>query len=324
MSSETPIIRNFKGLGGFEALIRQSGLIVNQGYGNSATLEVGDTITIPAVELRGLGMSIEVPWSDSERDKAILESGLTAEDIDLVVIAESGFLKNRDVLKVINISNVQKLEILVGYMKIRDDVLLDKRHGFNIHLFLALNKQIPHIPLRPRRMGTILAQAEFAIRPTKLGNGLRPKPLTEEIISQYGLSKTSVVFVAQETSLLETDAIDEAVSIYLNEELFNSLGQLRSPEAKLLQTVFAIDALKQIIYLVSKELGKEQIRQTDIDSTIVTFLHQQLVAAQGKNAATKAENAKMIKDEPNQAAALVSSLKTQKASFMALISGEEE
>jgi len=174
----------------------------------------------------------------------------------------------------------------------------------------VLNRDIEHLPFRPRRLGTILAQESFSITPSKIGQGLRPKPMTSDVITVHGLKKGSLLYVYAEGSLLDAETLDGVISVYLDEEIFNSLGVTRTPDSKLLQTILALDTLVQLVYLISAELNQNEGLEPDLDdSVVIMFMVDQLKQVLGKDAPPTDRVVQLLRNDPQRVAALLSGAK---------------
>lgn len=325
MSTESPAIRNYNGLEGLEELLHNTQLRINLGYGSVQMLGSGERVSLMPSEIRTVGLSLCLQCEVSEFGTAVSLASLKLSEVDLVVIAENGFLKDRYVLLQRHLDELDETIELVAHNRLREHALLDKKHGFTIQVYLVLNKEIEHLPFRPRRLGTILAQESFSISPSKIGQGLRPKPMTSDVIALHELKKGSLLYVYAEGSLLDAETLDDAISVYIDEDIFNSLGVTRTPDSKLLQTIFAIDTLGQLAYLISGELnGLEGIRLELEESVVVVFMVEQLQKILGKNVLSAERVVHLLKSEPQKVAALLSGAKGIQSSLKSWIIGTEE
>jgi hypothetical protein len=323
MSTETPVLRNFKGLDDLQLLLDSARLVVNQGHGQVSALEPGDTQTLSPADLRDVGLSIRFDNSDLPIAVALERARLSKEDVDLVVLAESGFLKDRAVLVNVPVATLTSSTQIVMHKGTRHDALNDKRHGFDVQVLFVLNKTIPPMQLRPRRLGTILADIAFTIRPNRMGNGLVPRPLTAEVRADRAPVGT-VLWVESNGDLLTAETLDEAVTIYIDEEIHSDIGRLRTKEAKLLQVTFALEALGHIVHLVSGELQDHEITSQDEKSVVVDFLHAQLERVVGSKAGSKKDVLVKIKSDPSLVAAQLTAQHNFKKSLRTLLVDEEE
>lgn len=321
MSAETPVIRNFLGLEGYERIASRFQLILNAGYGNTSVLQVGDVAPIPPGDIRDLGLSLRVNADLSALLEATGTASLTAEDVSLYVISESGFLKNRDTLVERPLLQLEDTVQVAQWRAPRPDSLLDRRHGFDVYVIIAMNKQVKHVPLRPRRMGTILAEVYFGIRPTKLGDGFVPLPLTDEI-RQDRLPKGTVLWIEPLGELFEAESLDQALAIYIDEELHSDIGTLRTKESKLLQTQFALEALGQIVYLASAELANREITVADEQSVFGQYLFSQLQRIIGTSIKEPRDALLRVKSDPSTVAAQVTAQARYQSRLRSMVRGE--
>lgn len=338
MSAETPKIRNFKGLSGFEALAKSLRLIVNKGYGDVIELQPFDSMTVSPPDFRDLGLSLKFELIDG----GVEENGPKAEslalkmisaaeladldpaDVDLVLVAESGFLRSREILGKTPVLEVEERQDLASWKGPRPEVMMDKKHGFAVSAFFVLNRELPVKALRPRRLGTILAESSFGVRPNRMGSGLLPQPLTDEVRDQNGLSKGTVLFVEQRGELFDSESLDEAIAVYIEEDIHSDLGRLRTREAKLLQASFAIQGLGQLTYFAALELGSGAINEDQVNSPVGRFLHSQMKKVFGDKAKDGWTSLEMIRSNPGRVAAQLTAQFKLKEQYRNLLIMEEE
>lgn len=321
MSTETPVIRNFLGLEGLERICTQLRLQINLGYGNVIEIEPSEVAPIAPGDLRDIGVNLQINSDSSAVLQAIGEAGLRAEDVSLFLIAESGFLKNRDLFNQVSAIELGESISVVQWKSPRQDSMNDRRHGFDLHVVFALNKHIKHVPLRPRRLGTVLAESSFSIRPTKIGSGFVPQPLTDEVRGNQ-LPKGTVLWVEPVGELFEAESLDEAIAIYIDEEIHADIGTLRTKESKLIQTKLALEALAQIVFLASSELSTRDIGQAEEQSVIGRYLFSQLQKVAGSNIKDPHEALLHIKSNPALVAAQFTSQARLKLMLRTLLRGE--
>lgn len=338
MSAETPKIRNFKGLSGFEALAKGLRLIVNKGYGDVIELQPFDSMTVSPPDFRDLGLSLKFEVTDGgaeengpKAESLTLKMNSAAEladldpaDVDLVLVAESGFLRSREILGKFSVLKVEDRQDLASWKGPRPEVMMDKKHGFEISAYFVLNRELPAKALRPRRLGTILAESSFGVRPNRMGSGLLPQPLTDEVRAQNGLSKGTVLFVEQRGELFDSESLDEAIAVYIEEDIHSDLGRLRTREAKLLQASFAIQGLGQLTYFAALELGSGPINEDQVNSPVGRFLHSQMKKVFGDKAKDGWTSLEMIRSNPGKVAAQLTAQFKLKEQYRNLLIMEEE
>ena len=323
MSAESRLLRNFSGLKSIEDLTEKVTLSVDQGYGQVVELETDNTQFVSPSDLRELGLQIKGNFDLTTLLTAIGEIGIAASDVDFLVIAENNFLKDRTIIYHKPSLEVQPVIQLFQRGQEREITLLDKRHGFDIAIFFVLNKELPAVALRPRRLGTILASTSFSLRVNRLGNGLIPKPLTEEVLKRADLPKGSMLWVEQENSFFDSDSLDDAVSIYIDEEIHSDLGRLRTRESRVIQTEFALMSLAQIVLLVGNELSNVEISKYHTDSIFGDFLFTQVHNVLKAKAGDVNQVLSQIKSNPTRIAALITAQLDFKRKLRSLLIEEE-
>lgn len=338
MSVEKPKIRNYKGLSGFEALAKSLRLIVNKGYGDVIELQPFDSMTVSPPDFRDLGISVAFVGANegagedqakvdpliSKMKSAAELADLDHADVDLVLVAESGFLRSRMIVYRMPISQVARRTELTAWKGPREDVMMDRKHGFEIGAFFVLNREIPAKALRPRRLGTILSESRFSIRPNRMGFGLLPQPLTDKVRADNGLSNGTVLFVEQRGDLFDAESLDDAIAVYIEEEIHSDLGRLRTREAKLLQASFAIQALGQLIFFASLELQSGPVEEEQVNSPVGRFLHSQMRKVFKDKVGDGLGSLEMIRSNPGRVAAQLTAQFKLKEQYRNLLIMEEE
>jgi hypothetical protein len=322
MSTETPIVRNFIGLDELEGLISEFQLTVNLGYGNQILAQGGDVVPVGLGDIRDIGLSLQTKADTASLLQAIGKAGLKAEDVSLYVVVEGRFLKNRDLLHQVSILQITETIPIVQWKSPRPDSMNDRRHGFDIQVVFALNKQIEHVPLRPRRLGTILAETSFGVKSTKLGEGFSPQPLTAEVRGNR-LPKGTVLWVEPLGLLFDAESLDEAVTVYIDEDLHSDIGTLRTKESKMVQVQLALEALAQIVFIASLELADREISEDDEQSVLGQYLYSQMSMLTGVSIKEPRDALVKVKNEPTTVAAQFTSQLKYKAMIQTLLRGEE-
>ncbi len=273
MSFEAPFISVFQGVDEIESVMAQIRLAVNRGYGQRELLEYGETLRIPSMEVRQVGLRLDFSALSKSLLTAVSKSLVPTDAVDLFVIAEGRFLKDRTVLGRRPIGELEDEWILIEHGKVRQDALRDRKHGFAIHVAAILTRPLDPLPRRPRRLGTVLGHTTFRVSPSPLGSGLKPKPLTSQVAETNGIAKGAMLFVSQESDLVNADNLEEALSIYVDEKLYTELGRNKSREARLVQVSLALEAIGQLTYLFSAELqGSSEVSDEIEKSVVFEFL----------------------------------------------------
>jgi hypothetical protein len=323
MSTETPRVRNFIGLDDLEKLTNCFELAVNLGFGNQFSIQNGEVAPVVPGDIRDIGLSLNTKTDTAQLLEAIGNAGLKAEEVSLYVIAEGRFLKNRDLIFGAPVLHLEDSISLSQWKGPRPDSMNDRKHGFELQVVFALNKSIEHVPLRPRRLGTILADASFGIKPTKIGEGFTPLPLTDEVRADR-LPKGTILWVEPLGELFEAENLDDAVSIYIDEDLHNDIGTLRTKESRTIQVQLALEALAQIVFLAAAELANREITDSDEQSVFGQYLFSQLQKVAGSRISTPRDALLIVKNEPTTVAAQFTSQARYKSMVQTLLRGDGE
>jgi hypothetical protein len=320
---ESPKISNFLGVDHLGSIF-SAGLLRLSGYGESIIeLSTGQTARIAGESIRDLGLVFQFGAIKSEILRALGECDIEPEYAKLVIIGEGSFLKNRVTLAEYLLDDAPEEVVLAQERRDRENAISDRRHGFNIAAHIVLGASLSPKPLRPRRKGTILARTVFKVRPSKISTGLTPRPLTEALIRQYELHKNSLIYVHPEQNLLADMPLDELVTIYIAEDVYQELGRLRSHEAKYLQANLAVDALRQLPFLVSRELANADAEEAK-ESTLIAFLHDTFESVPNAEKLEINGFIERLKSSPERISAVLSAKRNLKKTMMDLMMGESE
>lgn len=325
MSFEAPVLSAFEGIESLEAVASQIRLVVSRGYGQAERLEDGETLRLPSAEIRQVGLKLDFSDLAETLVQATKKTHMSPEDLEVVVIGEGRFLKDRHILGQMPISSVEKDWTLLEYGKIRHDALRDKRHGFAIHCFVVLAHKLAPEPRRPRRLGTIVGQSTYRVFVSPLGSGLRPKPLSSQILKDNRLPKGTLMFVSQDSELLSAESLDEALSIYIDEKLFSDLGAIKSKESRLVQTNLAVHAIGQVVYMTAAELHNMSAMSEDVtESVVFDFLFRSYKTVSADKGLAKEEFFDRLRRSPANVAAALTASKSVAESLRKLVSPEED
>lgn len=323
MSAEKPMIPIFQGLEGFDDLMSRMKLAVRPSLGApQEILEPGWTIRKSSHEFRKLGLELVSDWDQAEIEAAARQADLGVEEIAVVVVAEDGFLKERVILLgPAPMSTLLEPIKLAAYNGDRPDVLRNSETGFSLEAHLVLTKGRAAQPLRPHRKGTILASAEFSVRSTRNTGGLDPKPLTEEKIAEFGLSPKAVLYLDYDSPIVELEHLDGSLDVYLNETLLNAAGRHRSDERDAVMTSLALEALCQIVFIVSAELQDTPVPEAD-RSAVLRMIRSSLHEAGRKLSIDEVGD--LVKNEPAKVAGWVSGTEQRARQLLKVVAGDDD
>ena len=307
MNTERPLIRPFKNLDDLEKIVSGINLKV-VAPSKVEALESGDVYRCDFSELRNLGISILFNTDAKNMAKAIAKIGLSAELVKAVAVIDSSFLRNRKVIDLGLIADLPATYDLASIGSQRDEVLMDRRHGFDLYVQFVLANEIAPKPLTPYRKGTELARAVFSVKPLPDGDGLSPQPLDEENRRRLKLPSTTEVYVEVDPPLLDMETFEGNLTIWMNEELYDLCITQKSKYTERYLENAAINALIQIVYMVSVELK-------DLDAAEIELKPPMLIRVLRDH--FKTLNARSLIDQSG----FVSVLKSKPESIAAVLSG---
>lgn len=324
MNTERPLIRPFKNLDDLEKIVSgiQLRIISNS---DPVNLESGQTYRSEFSELRSLGLSILLNSEVSAIKNAIQKIGVGVDDVKVVAVVDSAFLRNRKVWELGTVAGLGASFDLASRGSQRDEVLMDRRHAFDVYVQFVLVSELPPKPLTPYRKGTELARARFSIKPLPDGNGLSPQPLDDENRRRLKLPSTTEVFVEVDSPLLEMDSFEGNLVIWLNEELFNlCVTQKNKYSERYLETA-AINALTQIVYLVSFELKDQDVAELEASPPmVIRVLQEHFKTLNAKTLIEESGFVSVLKSSPEKIAAVFSGFGRNVNNWKSILDNEDQ
>jgi hypothetical protein len=161
------------------------------------------------------------------------------------------------------------------------------------------------------------------VRPSKIATGLTPRPLTEALIRQYQLHKNSLIYVHPEQNLLAEMSLDELITIYVAEDVYRELGRQRSHQAKYLQANLAVDALRQLPFLVSRELANADGEEVT-NAPLIIFLYGMFQSVPNAEKLELEDFIERMKSSPERISAVLSATKNLKKTMLDMMTGDPE
>lgn len=327
MSYETKSMSNFSGVDQLQETLNDLKLLIAEPGGDKHELNVGERIELLTPVIREIAIAHSWGVDLTKINKAIEKTKIPAADVWFVAIAENRKMKLRETVFQCDFSDLNKVRD-ASYVDLgvsRSKALMSRRDGFDLAVFLVLGRELQPGALKPYRFGTILASVSYEIRPARLGNGIRPRPLTPEVAELHMLADKTVLFVDQRSDLLSANNLDDAVAIYVDEELLRIIGTNRSSESKVIQRDLVIDSLKQLVFMMSRELAQNPNTGDLPDSAVIDVFEFQLSKILPKRKRfDRQELIKKIEDSPAVIASMFSNLDSHRSSIVKLIVGEEE
>lgn len=329
-NTERPSVKPFAGLESLQALLDQVQLELRSKGLDVKRIEAGSGFRAEHQEIRELGLALTFDSWDSEAlAKAVDDSGLPQEDIEVVVISDAQFLRNRSVHGRTPIANVKGSLPIAAQDGKRPESLEDRRHGFDIVCQILLSRdQSIAVPLRPKQAGTILAEIDFSIKPVPNGIGLNPKPLTDEMKEKFGLSNKTELFVNAEPGLLEAREIQDNIQVYIHEDIYRLVSTQRDKLVSKYLLSAGLNALEQVVYLVSAEL--KDASESDLEEyaqnlpPIVSLIHFHVDALRQVDLREETKLLAALRDHPSKVAAVLSGTRSNVKSWLSVLSPDDE
>lgn len=324
MNTERPVIRPFKDLEDLEKLVSGIQLRIISNLGPKNLLN-GQTYISDYAELRSLSISILWNFEGSAIKKAIEKIGISLDDVKIVAVVDSAFMRNRKVIEIGNFVDLNEAFVVASRGAQRDEVLMDRRHGFDVDVQFLLVKQLMPKPLMPYRKGTELARASFSVKPLPEGDGLSPEPLDGENRDRLKLSSAIELFVEVDSPLLEMKTFEGNLVIWMNEDLYNLCVSQKSKSSERYLEAAANNALTQLVYLVSAELQNVEIEKIEGDPPmVVNVLKNHFDTQNAKSLLGESSFASMLKSSPEKIAAVFSGFGGNVSKWKKMLDGEEQ
>ncbi len=258
MSTERKMVRPFVGLEKLEDLAARVRLKVVDSGNDLQVLEAGANAWFPRRDVAELGLELVFDWTEGEIIEAAKQARIPIDRIEVYLIAEDGFLKERAVLDHWSIAATESSFVLAQRRQGRARALQNPNSGFDLSVVAVLvDEMAERLLFRPHRKGTILAQTEFGIRGEAATGSFKLQPLTDEVRAVPKLPISTVLYVKIEGDLLHTEDMAGAVDVYVNEQLYGALDATRAPGRALVLQQLAIDAWCQIVHVLRGEMGEE-------------------------------------------------------------------
>ena len=329
MSTENPIISSFENLDEIRNLFLETRLVVSDGGTVKELDAVEDIFECDPTDIPRLGISLKLPCDGRAFESSATSAKIPLNALEIVVITEDAFLKERDIVTRQTLADSPSNVVVKTVGARRERSLQNSREGVRLTAAIILSRPLDLLPGRPHRLGTKVAGIEFRIRPLPSSGGINPIPLSKETRERHGLTRTTQSFVELNDDLLQADDISTAVRVHIDEELLNALSRRRSgPETEVVQTNLAVTALQQIVFGLSRELNMNtEFDWNETPAPILEFLHSKLqeLSRQGphKTKISREEMIKLIRDNPNTVASLVSGLGNLTRISRLLVSGTD-
>lgn len=260
----TLVQRPFTGTEKFRKVIKTASIIVDGVSCSDETvfLEAGRWIVDKAIKL-----SFEVDM-DSLED-ALNATGLSADDLLLVVCLRGVFLKENVTLRSDQLSQLKHYDGVLEFTINKDDYPLithDSFAGFHVVYSIVLGLELEHHALRPSAIGTWLHRGTISIKPTRSKTQFRTEPMSLEDKKDFRIPGTAATYVAIHESIATAESLDSAATLYIDESLYSHLNdQGGSRAGQQFMMSIAIDFFMTLIAHAVQRLSRSH--QTEGDET---------------------------------------------------------
>lgn len=224
------------------------------GYLDSASLRVGDVVLEPGThKLDGSALSteeltLELPEQGATLIEAVRAADLDPSDVHLVVLAYARPLRRCRLL--LRTRADTPVDVPFPVSREVDELLFGSQRGFDLRAALVLAQEQPRRPLRVWQAGTWLSRADFGLRPEVRRSALNPALLTKDIRQQFRIPAETLWWIRMNASgedLLQASSLEEAVSIYLDEQVYNMMiEEDDDPVGMFLQSLLGVDVLMDV------------------------------------------------------------------------------
>ena len=224
------------------------------GFLDSTTLRVGEVSLEPGshkLDASALFMddlSLELPEHAEALTDAVRAADLEPEDVHLIVLAYARPMRRSRVLFRASADTAVDGPIVIS--RDVDELLFGSRRGFDLRAALVLVNEQPRRPLRAWQAGTWLSRADFGVRPEARRSALNPALLTKELREQFKIPPETLWWIrlnATGEDLLQSGSLEEAVSIYLDDQVYNMMiEEDDDPVGMFLQSLLGVDVLMDV------------------------------------------------------------------------------
>lgn len=323
MSTENPFLPVFSGLKQLESLSRRLELVVHHRRGlPPEILEPGTTLRISFRDFSDAGFRLKSEWEEDEIAEALSSAGLEKDQVGVAIVAEDGFLKERDTIAVFGrLEELAPELVIVESREDRPDAMKNAFRGFELSVCLYLTENLEPEPYRPHRKGTILSSASFKLRPLRNVGGIDPKPLTEQKIEQFDLLPSTVLYINCDEDILPMEEFDETFEIYIHEKILVAASHLQGAERNTVIGSLAVEALSQLVHILHFEIPEDASAPDEGKSAVLRLFRTNL-----KKLGLDWKEAKIfeqIKTSPIRVAALFSGIDGRADGLLHLFAGDE-
>ncbi len=223
-------------------------------YLDACVLRVGDVALDPGNHklddslMATDDLELQLPEAGAPLSEFVRAADLDPDDVRLVVLAYARPMRRCRIIMSVPASEPIASSLLID--RDVDELLFGSQRGFDLRVALLLAREQPRRPLRVWQPGTWISRADFGIRPEARRSALNPALLTKDIRKQFGVPDETLWWIrlnAAGEDLLQIGSVEEAVSIYLDEQVYNMIiEEDTDPVGMFLQSLLGVDVLMDV------------------------------------------------------------------------------
>lgn len=324
--AEGPIVLPFTPFTQLEALVHAMELSVETRYGVHRVPN-GSKLRCDAEHLTKVALTVDLNCEPEALAGATRDGHLEPHQVRFAVIAREpsgGHLRQNDVLWSGRWSDLEGSELrLLDRGAVRPRTLQNWFDGFDVEIVAVMDEQLESRHLMPPRRGTVIARATFGVRPFGRVSGLQPKALTPEIRRAEDVRVSAWLLVKRTSSLHDSPTLEDAVEVYVDEEILRLTALQRDSMRTVAETLFAVPALTQLVFLLAEDLQANDAFEWDGSGSEALSLVYDSVKACGPEM-EPAVLIQVLRSAPERVAAIVSGYDQQKDRIIAALRSEEE
>lgn len=214
---ESKTLRPFTGVDDAANLMEKVRLFIDGEEYKPGTIVLRDDVLDDAT------LTLKLPDFDSLR-AAVEQNGRAHVDCAFIILARSS---THRVSQPLYHQVLRKADLPEDFTPDRNDpknnLILNDREGFTLIAAVYLYRDLPPQPLQPHRAGTWLARSDFKVERERSVSSFSPLPLTKERRAELDLPAQTPSFVDVQDTLLDVDHVSDAVTVYYDDVLLNTL-----------------------------------------------------------------------------------------------------
>lgn len=214
---ESKTLRPFTGVDDAANLMEKMRLLIDGDEYAPGTIVLSEELLDDAT------LTLKLPDLDTLRG-AVERSGNAYVDCAFVVLARSG---THRISRALYHQGLRKADLPEDFTPDRSDpannLILNDREGFTLIAAVYLFRDLPPQPLQAHRAGTWLARSNFKVERERSASSFSPLPLTKERRTELDLPPQTPSFVEIQDTLLDADHVSDAVTVWYDDVLLNTL-----------------------------------------------------------------------------------------------------